>query len=203
MGSSGRHKNPGSETKELVAHSNSSSKRNSTFPWVLPVPTCNMKKVTQWLLQEKIWAFPLNTITGQIAILMSLFANSIFSTLIGFISIDWFFSQLWVTFSCFLARLVAVFCFKLEDGLKKKKIVFTCLFLAVLGLCCFSLQHVGFGSCCSRALGHRLSSCDVHRLRCSTACEIFPDQSAKLCLCIARWILHHWAKPGFLWILHC
>ena len=129
MGSSGRHKNPGSETKELVAHSNSSNKRNSTFPWVLPVPTCNMKKVTQWLLQEKIWAFPLNTITGQIAILMSLFANSIFSTLIGFISIDWFFSQLWVTFSCFLARLVAVFCFKLEDGLKKKN----CIYLFIFG----------------------------------------------------------------------
>ena len=64
--------------------------------------------------------------------------------------------------------------------------------MAALGLCCcagFSPAavcrqpwQVGFGSCCSWALGHRLSSCDTHRLSSSMACEIFPDQSAKLCL---------------------
>lgn len=69
------------------------------------------KKSHSSYYKRELWAFPLNTIIGQIAILMSLFANSIFSTTMGFISIDWFFSPLWVTFSCFLAHLVVVFCF--------------------------------------------------------------------------------------------
>ena len=39
----------------------------------------------------------------------------------------------------------------------------------------------GLSSCGSRALEHRLSSCG-HRLICSTACGIFPDQVSNLCL---------------------
>ena len=112
--------------------------------------------------------------------------------------------------------------------LSKKKFFFnnfTHLFLAVLGLrCCagFSLVaasratnyrvqashcagvscgartlgHVGFSSCGSRALEHRLS--------CSTACGIFPDQGWDPCL--LYWqadssSLSHWGSPCWLPLL--
>ena len=41
--------------------------------------------------------------------------------------------------------------------------------------------HVGFSPCGSRALGHRLNNWG-HRLSCSVACQIFPDQGSNLCL---------------------
>ena len=33
----------------------------------------------------------------------------------------------------------------------------------------------------------------AHRLSCSAACGIFPDQGSNLCPCIGRWILNHCA----------
>ena len=49
----------------------------------------------------------------------------------------------------------------------------------------------GLSSCGSQALEHRLSSCG-HRLICSTACGIFPDQVSNPCL------LHRQAESSTL-----
>ena len=62
---------------------------------------------------------------------------------------------------------------------------------------------MGFSSCSSQALEHRLGVV-VHRLHCSEVCRIFPDQDWNCVSCIGRWILHHWATgeaPPFLKIL--
>ena len=75
-----------------------------------------------------------------------------------------------------------------------------CIFLAMLGLhCCvgFSLDArsggyssllcmgstaCGLNSCGSQVIGHRLNGCGAHRLSCSLAYGIFPDQGLNPCL---------------------
>ena len=73
--------------------------------------------------------------------------------------------------------------------------LFICLFLAVMGLLCYlgfvsscnvKASHCrGFSCCRARTLGARASVVVVHRLSCSTACGILPDQGSNPCL--LRW----------------
>ena len=69
-------------------------------------------------------------------------------------------------------------------------VVVRVLLIAVASLCCGAqalgtrasvLVARGLSSCSSRALERRLSSCGTHRLNCSVACGIFPDQGSNPC----------------------
>ena len=71
-------------------------------------------------------------------------------------------------------------------------LIFTCLFLTALGLCCcpraFSscservlLSNCGFSCCGSGALGTQTAVAVVLGLSSRTACEIVPDQGSKQC----------------------
>ena len=51
---------------------------------------------------------------------------------------------------------------------------------------------VAFSSCSSWVLEHRLNCC-AHRLSCSVARGVFPDQRLNRWSSIGRWILYHWA----------
>ena len=61
------------------------------------------------------------------------------------------------------------------------------------------LQSAGSGVPGLQWLQHVGSIVVAHRLGCSVACEIFPDQGPNPS-CIGRWILYHWGKnpPSFL-----
>ena len=72
--------------------------------------------------------------------------------------------------------------------IKKKKFIY--LFLAVLGFRCGARSSPGGGiSCCgARAPGARASVVVAHRLSCSGACGIFPEQGPNPCP--LRWQVH-------------
>ena len=83
------------------------------------------------------------------------------------------------------------------------------LFLAVLGLCCYTgFSLVAVSRACSpvamrgplytvaslvAASGLRStgSAAMAHGLRCASSCGIFPDQRSNHVSCIGRWILYH------------
>ena len=49
-------------------------------------------------------------------------------------------------------------------------------------LLCMGSTVCGLNSCGSQAIGHRLNGCGAHRLSCSLAYGIFPDQGLNPCL---------------------
>ena len=92
--------------------------------------------------------------------------------------------------------LILLACHFLEGCFDVDHFLFICLFLVTLGLCTrvfssdgewdySSLQRriaiaVGFSWCGAQAPGMRASVVWAHRLSCSMACGIFPDQGSNL-----------------------
>ena len=92
-----------------------------------------------------------------------------------------------------------------EFGKRKERMVQLfkkfCLYLSVLGLCCWvrafsscgeRASHRSGFSCVERAFGTRALIVMAHGISCSTACGIFLDQGSNVCPLITRWILNHW-----------
>ena len=62
------------------------------------------------------------------------------------------------------------------------------------------LQLAGFSCCGAQALGPQASAVSAHRLSCSAACGIFPDQGSNSCpQCWQQdsYPLYHQRSPGF------
>ena len=114
----------------------------------------------------------------------------------------YFMSHNWALNALWLFKIVYSFIFGCNMSSLLHGLFSRCGERGLLSGCRAQASHFGGFSCCDApAPCAQTSAVVVHGLRCSTTCEIFPNQGSNHATCIGRQILYHWTTrevPDFL-----